>query len=88
MSAPCPALGFRLRLLDADAATMRAVARALHELLDAQGLAAVVAPGGEWIVRREGSQTTEADRELVERWLSARGDVRASVGPVVDLGDD
>lgn len=86
MSAPCPALGFRLRLLDADSATRQEAGRALRRLLDAEGMTGVLAAGGEWIVRRDGSQATEADRTLVERWLAARG-TRASVGPIVDLDD-
>lgn len=87
MSAPCPALGFRIRLVGAESAIREEVGRALRAVLDAEGLEVAVVTGGEWIVRREGSQTTEADRALVERWLAARPDVRSTVGPLVDLSD-
>lgn len=91
MSAPCPILGFiiLIELRDsADDAHADALRAALGELLESNGL--TLAGGGRrrsrFVVRREGSQATEADRRLVEGWAAERGDVASvTVSDLVDL---
>ena len=91
MSAPCPILGFTV-LVDlhesAEDSQGEALARALAELLAAQGLEA--SGGGRrqqlFVVSREGSQATEAERQLVESWASEWSDVAdITVSDLVDL---
>ena len=91
MSAPCPILGFTV-LVDlhesAEDSQAEALTRALTELLAAQGLEA--SGGGPrqrlFVVSREGSQATEAERELVESWASEWSDVAdITVSDLVDL---
>jgi uncharacterized protein YggL (DUF469 family) len=91
MSAPCPILGFTV-LVDlhesAGESRAEALTRALTELLAAQGLEA--SGGGRpqrlFVVSREGSQATEAERQLVESWASEWSDVATiTVSDLVDL---
>ncbi|MFL5617980.1 MAG: 50S ribosome-binding protein YggL [Gemmatimonadaceae bacterium] len=91
MSAPCPILGFTV-LIDlretADESQAGALTQALTELLAAQGL--VSSGGGRrqllFVVGREGSQATEAERQLVERWAAEWSHVAAiTVSDLVDL---
>jgi len=91
MSAPCPILGFTV-LVDlhesVEESQGEALARALTELLAAQGLEA--SGGGRrqqlYVVSREGSQATEAERQLVESWASEWSDVAGiRVSDLVDL---
>jgi uncharacterized protein YggL (DUF469 family) len=91
LSAPCPVLGFTIsaRLLapssDGDA---EAMTNDLHDLLDANEL--MVRGGGyrelKYIVHREGSQATNADRELVVGWAGRwRSVARIEISDVVDV---
>jgi uncharacterized protein YggL (DUF469 family) len=90
MSAPCPILGFTVLVELNESAESRAEAlsRSLTELLAAQRLEA--SGGGRrpllFIVSREGSQATEAERQLVESWASEWSDVATiTVSDLVDL---
>jgi uncharacterized protein YggL (DUF469 family) len=91
MSAPCPILGFTV-LVDlhesAEESRAGALTQSLAELLASQGL--VSSGGGRrqllFVVGREGSQATEAERELVERWAAEWRDAAAiTVSDLVDL---
>jgi uncharacterized protein YggL (DUF469 family) len=91
MSAPCPILGFTV-LIDLPQSTEEAQADALTqslaELLASQGL--VSTGGGRrqmlFVVGREGSQATEAERQLVERWAADWHRVATiAVSDLVDL---
>ena len=91
MSAPCPLLGFTV-LVDLHESTQEsqaeAIAQALTELLAAQGLES--SGGGRrqllFVVSREGSQATEAERQLVESWASEWSAVAdITVSDLVDL---
>jgi uncharacterized protein YggL (DUF469 family) len=91
MSAPCPILGFTV-LVDlresAEDSQAEALTRSLTELLAAQGLES--SGGGRrqllFVVSREGSQATEAERQLVERWASEwSGVADVTVSDLVDL---
>jgi uncharacterized protein YggL (DUF469 family) len=91
MSAPCPSLGFTLTLTLHDDVTEDERDVLIDDLMSAlerQGLSA--AGHGdrtmEFIVRRDGSQATDADRGVVRDWAerwAARADV--DVGDVTDL---
>jgi uncharacterized protein YggL (DUF469 family) len=91
MSAPCPMLGFTvlIDLHDAvDESRSVALTQTLTELLAAHGL--VASGGGRrqmlFVVSREGSQATETERELVQRWASGWSDEAAiTVSDLVDL---
>ena len=92
MSAPCPILGFTV-LVDlhesAEESQADVLTQALTELLAAQGLES--SGGGRrqrlFVVSREGSQATEAERQLVESWASEWSDVAdITVSDLVDLG--
>ena len=91
MSAPCPILGFTVRVdLHESAASQReALTEALTALLaTTHGL--VASGGGHrqllFIVTREGSQATEAERQLVERWAAEWNQVATiAVSDLVDL---
>ena len=91
MSAPCPILGFTV-LVDlhesAEETQAGALTQSLAELLASQGL--VSSGGGRrqllFVVGREGSQATEAERQLVERWAAEWRDAAAiTVSDLVDL---
>jgi uncharacterized protein YggL (DUF469 family) len=91
MSAPCPILGFTV-LVDlhesAEESQAGALTKSLAELLASQGL--VSSGGGRrqllFVVGREGSQATEAERELVARWAAEWRDAAAiTVSDLVDL---
>ena len=91
MSAPCPILGFTVLVdLRESAEDSRAdvLSQSLTELLAAQGLES--SGGGRrqllFVVSREGSQATEAERQLVESWASEWRDVAAiTVSDLLDL---
>ena len=91
LSAPCPILGFTvlIELHDSvDDARGEALRSALAELLETNGL--TMEGGGRrrsrFVVRREGSQATEADRRLVTAWSAERSDVAGiSVSELMDL---
>jgi uncharacterized protein YggL (DUF469 family) len=91
LSAPCPILGFTIQIElrdsvdDSRGAALRA---ALDELVESNGL--TMAGGGRrrsrFVVRREGSQATEADRRLVLTWAAERSEVAdVRVSELVDL---
>jgi uncharacterized protein YggL (DUF469 family) len=91
MSAPCPILGFTV-LVDlhesADESQADALTQSLAELLASQGL--VSSGGGRrqllFVVGREGSQATEAERQLVQRWAQEWSHAAAiAVSDLVDL---
>ena len=91
MSAPCPVLGFTV-LIDlhesVDESRSAAVSQSLTDLLAAHGL--VASGGGRrqmlFVVTREGSQATEAERELVHCWASEwRNEAEITVSDLVDL---
>jgi uncharacterized protein YggL (DUF469 family) len=91
MSAPCPILGFTV-LVDLRPSTEEsqggALTQSLAELLAAHGL---VSSGGGvrqllFVIGREGSQATEAERQLVERWAAEWSHVAAiTVSDLLDL---
>jgi len=91
VSAPCPILGFTV-LADLRASVEEAqgeeMVRALMDLLATHGL--VASGGGRrqllFTVSREGSQATEAERQLVQRWAAEWSSVAAiTVSDLVDL---
>ena len=91
MSAPCPILGFTV-LIDlrepGDESRAGVLTQSLAELLTSHGL--VSSGGGRrqllFVVGREGSQATEAERQIVERWADAWRDAAAiTVSDLVDL---
>jgi uncharacterized protein YggL (DUF469 family) len=91
MSAPCPILGFTV-LVDLHESVgepqAEALTQSLTELAATQGL--VASGGGRrqllFVVSREGSQATEAERQLVEGWAAEWADVAAiTVSDLVDL---
>ena len=91
MSAPCPILGFTV-LVDlresVDEPEAETLTQSLTDLLAAQGLES--SGGGRrqqlFVVSREGSQATEAERQLVESWASEWSDVaEITVSDLVDL---
>ncbi len=91
MSAPCPILGFTV-LIDlhesSDESAADALTSSLAKLLASQGL--VSSRGGRrrmlFVVGREGSQATEAERQLVEQWADEwRAAAAITVSDLVDL---
>jgi len=72
MSAPCPTFGFVVRLRFRQVspeANSRSVINDLMQVLDSNDLiASRSADGLEFVISREGSQATHADRELVLSW--------------------
>ena len=90
MSAPCPILSFTVlvALRESGDSQAAAITQSLRELLAAQGLES--SGGGRrqllFVVSREGSQATEAERQLVESWASEWSDVAdITVSDLVDL---
>jgi hypothetical protein len=90
VSAPCPALAFSVTLIlsqDVSDTERDAVVADLIALLDRHGLSA--AHRGrrtELVVRREGSQTTDADRAIVRAWADRWADrLGVDVGDLRDL---
>ena len=90
MSAPCPTLAFSVTLTlsdDISDSERDALIRDLVALLDRHGLSgARRGRGTELVVRREGSQATDADRALVRAWADRRADrLGVAVGDLRDL---
>lgn len=91
MSAPCPILGFVIRVTLADSASETdadAVVDDLMPFLENHGLVGAGEGGRtlEFVVHRDGSQADDRDRETVREW-SARWHDHATidVGPLIDL---
>jgi uncharacterized protein YggL (DUF469 family) len=91
MSAPCPILGFTV-LVDLRApakdSQRGALTQSLAELLASQGLVSSGGGGRQllFVVGRDGSQATEAERQLVQRWAAEWSHVAAiAVSDLVDL---
>jgi len=91
MSAPCPVLGFVIRVVLHDSATdsdTDAVVDDLMAFLENHGL--VGAGDGartlQFVVHRDGTQADENDRQMVREW-SRRWTTNATidVGPLTDL---
>jgi uncharacterized protein YggL (DUF469 family) len=91
MSAPCPILGFTV-LVDlhesAGESQADALTQSLAELLASQGL--VSSGGGRrqllFVVGREGSQATEAERQRVKDWAETWSHVATiAVSDLVDF---
>lgn len=95
MTAPCPALGFRvtIELRDGGAASLDALADAWARFLEGRGLHCTGAGATgrlEFVVVSDASQATENDRVATRVWLGARPDVSScDVGDLEDLkGED
>jgi uncharacterized protein YggL (DUF469 family) len=97
MAAPCPVLGFVVRMelaphLGADPRGERwgVLWDAWIVLLEGRGLSCGGGGGDvlEYVVTSDAAQATESDRAAVRDWLGARDDLRTwSVGELVDLDD-
>jgi hypothetical protein len=82
MSAPCPVLGFIVRLKAEDAVGILAD---LHALLDANGLATDRSLNArELPIYRDGSQATDGDRQIIQEWAK-RCAVDVEVSDLIDL---
>jgi uncharacterized protein YggL (DUF469 family) len=91
MSAPCPSFGFVVSIVfapECDVSARDAFWDAWTALLEARGL--YCAGGGgdtqEYVVASDATQATDADRNAVEGWLAARGELtRWDIGQLIDL---
>jgi uncharacterized protein YggL (DUF469 family) len=91
--AACPVLGFVVQLEPAPGADLDALWTIFEALLASRGLQCVEGgdepPPLEYLVSSEGGQATELDREALQTWLGARGELSTyGVGPLVDLERD
>ena len=90
MSAPCPTFGFVVaaRLRNAGAGSDTLVG-SLSQLLEANGLEMSRSDRSlEYIVSREGTQATQADRELVLSWADRWSELAdIEVTDLMDLGE-
>ena len=94
MSAPCPVFGFVVSMSLGDLvsdAFRDALVDSLIEVVERHDMMA--AGGGdralEFVVSREGSQATSADRDVVRAWASEWTDhATIRVGDLVDLSQD
>jgi hypothetical protein len=88
MTAPCPLLGFVVTIALRNDADRAQVVASLIDVLERHDLSGLVrgARSVEVVIRRDGAQATDADRDLVRTW-SAEWTPRASIiiGDVVDL---
>jgi hypothetical protein len=91
MSAPCPVYGFTLGIVSLTGAPIADPERLVADLieyLEPHGLVVDVARDieGAHIIRREGSQATDADRELTREWARRWSDVaHVRVSDLIDL---
>jgi hypothetical protein len=93
MSAPCPQFGFRVlisRLPSASELDAGEIADDVERVLSANDLVGErrrVGDGAlEYLVTREGSQATDADRTLVRDWAARHQDrVAVEIGDLIDL---
>jgi len=87
MTAPCPILGFTITIT-LHTAEREKILASLVELLDRNDLTGAVRGNRvvDVVVRREGSQATDADRALVRTWATdwSTG-AQIAIGDVVDL---
>jgi uncharacterized protein YggL (DUF469 family) len=92
MSASCPRLAFAVQAMLNPACDPAEVFIDFAGFLSLEGMRAEGSRGIQWLllITREGSQATEADRVLVEEWLTVHGDRVTShdVGRLVDLAED
>lgn len=95
MSAPCPMFVFSVSIVPrprADGLEADAVTRQLFSLLDANGLTAereLAACGLKFVISREGTQATQADRELVMSWANRWREMAViAVGDLSDRHED
>lgn len=89
MSAPCPDFGFVVTIRSA-ASRSPAIVADLLSVLEEHALSGDVRGIGtqEVVVRREGTQATHADREVVRAWADPWiGVATISIGDIVDLDD-
>jgi hypothetical protein len=91
MSAPCPILGFVVRVTERSQLSASAVRAILLDAVADNGLE--VQPMGDrpaaFALTREGSQATEADRQLVIRHLEGKvAPADVHVSDIVDLAPD
>jgi uncharacterized protein YggL (DUF469 family) len=94
MSGACPVFGFSVRMALRDGVESDvgdAIVDDLVRLLEANGLSM----GGagdrerEFVVTRDGTQATDADRQLVQRWAERwKQDAAVRVTELVDLNAD
>jgi len=87
MSAPCPVFGFLVTVRLASPGDAGAVVHDLMATLDRNGLTATGGHGAlDYVVRREGSQTTDDDRDRLREWADRwAGRVTVAVGDLIDL---
>lgn len=88
MSAPCPTFAFVVSVQSSgDASLANAIITEFLTLLERNALAAERRGPSEFVVRREGSQATHADRELVQEWSQRfNGGATITVGDIIELG--
>lgn len=83
MSAPCPILGFVVRV--APSRETQAILADLRALLDATGLGTDASIDATSLpIYREGSQATDADRQIIREWAEHRA-VDVEVSDLIDL---
>ncbi len=88
MSATCPEYAFEIELSSDNGEETANQERALVRIMERQGLLVSFRyPGGRrFVVVREGSQATEADRETLRQWAgSQHPPIDVVIGPLVDL---
>jgi len=93
MSAPCPVFGFIVLATfhdHAPEAARDAFVNELRALLTAHELRSWRRGRGlEFVIRREGSQTTEGDRTIVSEWADGwTGRATIAIGRLQDLTND
>jgi hypothetical protein len=89
MSAPCPVFGFVVRVEPRSfGASIDAFVENLRSALEPHGLTTRRgASRVEYVVTREASQATDADRQLVAEWATQWTSLAVTVGDLVDLND-
>jgi hypothetical protein len=89
VSGACPVLGFVVDIRvrgDAPDARASAVARELLRLLESNGLVADRRGDRTYVVSRDGSQATDADRQLVAQWAGGwRDAAEIAISDLMDL---
>jgi uncharacterized protein YggL (DUF469 family) len=92
VSAPCPSLGFSVTLrlrADVSESERDTLIDDLMATLTAHDLSAAGRGDREmeFVVRREGSQATDADRAIVREWAARwTNQFSADIGDITDLG--